>query len=106
MTCSLKRFVSTSKPNLHCFGNLNTHAIGDVCQVGSLEATLRSCNKVVDKDFAVLTELLMVQLLKLDTIEADGEAKVQRRIEVGENPFLYQTLYLSLSPVTNRFSNV
>lgn len=27
----------------------------------------------------------MVQLLKLDTIEADGEAKVQRRIEVRVN---------------------
>lgn len=36
----------------------------------------------MDKEFVVLTELLMVQLLQLDTIEADGEAKVQRRIEV------------------------
>lgn len=30
----------------------------------------------------VLTELLMKQLLKLDAIEADGEAKVQRKNEV------------------------
>ena len=37
---------------------------------------------MTDKEFVVLTELLMMQLLKLDSIEADGEAKVQRRIEV------------------------
>ena len=50
---------------------------------------MRGGNEVADKEFVVLTELLMVQLLKLDTIEADGEAQVQRRIEVGEkNGFL------------------
>lgn len=38
----------------------------------------------MDKEFVALTELLMVQLLKLDAIEADGEAKVQRRIEVSQ----------------------
>ncbi|KAH7542732.1 hypothetical protein FEM48_Zijuj02G0105800 [Ziziphus jujuba var. spinosa] len=51
-------------------------------KVGSLEATVRSGNKVAAQEFVVLTELLMLQLLKLDTIEAIGEAKVQRRIEV------------------------
>lgn len=55
------------------------------------------------QEFVVLTELLMLQLLKLDTIEAIGEAKVQRRIEVGENLFLCQTSYLSLSLFTNIF---
>lgn len=38
--------------------------------------------KVADKEFLTLTELLMVQLLKLDGIEAEGEAKVQRRSEI------------------------
>ncbi|GMI92036.1 BCL-2-associated athanogene 4 [Hibiscus trionum] len=38
--------------------------------------------KVAENEFLVLTELLMVQLLQLDSIEADGEAKVQRRVEV------------------------
>ena len=47
-----------------------------------MEATVRGGTKVTDKEFVVLTELLMMQLLKLDSIEADGEAKVQRRIEV------------------------
>ena len=51
-------------------------------KVVALEATVRGGTKVEDKEFVVLTELLMVQLLKLDSTEADGEAKVQRRIEV------------------------
>lgn len=51
-------------------------------KVVALEATVRGGAKVEDKEFVVLTELLMVQLLKLDSIDADGEAKVQRRIEV------------------------
>lgn len=38
--------------------------------------------KAADKEFVVLTELLMVQLLKLDSIEAEGEAKMQRKFEV------------------------
>lgn len=35
-----------------------------------------------------MTELLMVQLLKLDSIAADGEAKVQRRVEVSDSLLL------------------
>lgn len=38
--------------------------------------------KVSDKEFAVSTELLMMQLLKLDGIKADGEARVKRKAEV------------------------
>lgn len=38
--------------------------------------------EVSDKEFAVSTELLMRQLLKLDGIKADGEARVQRKAEV------------------------
>lgn len=37
-----------------------------------------SGTKLADKEFVVLTEVLMMQLLKLDTVQADGE----RRIEV------------------------
>lgn len=53
-----------------------------VFQVLTLETTVRNGTHVADKEFSVLIELLMVQLLKLDTIEANGEAKVQRRNEV------------------------
>lgn len=38
--------------------------------------------KVVDSQFSILSELLMRELLKLDGVEAEGEAKVQRRTEV------------------------
>lgn len=51
-------------------------------KVIALEATVCRGTKVADKEFVILAEFFMVQLLKLDTIEADGEAKVQRRIEV------------------------
>jgi hypothetical protein len=38
--------------------------------------------KLEDKEFLVLTELLMMQLLKLDGIEAEGEVRAQRKAEV------------------------
>ncbi|KAB1225734.1 BAG family molecular chaperone regulator 4 [Morella rubra] len=47
-------------------------------KVIALEATVCSGTKVVEKELVILTELLMEQLLKLDTIKADGEAKVRR----------------------------
>ncbi|KAF3454889.1 hypothetical protein FNV43_RR05337 [Rhamnella rubrinervis] len=74
-------------------------------KVGALEATMRGGNKVADKEFAVLTELLMVQLLKLDTIEADGEAKVQRRIEVRRIQSFVDTLDNLKAKNTNPFNN-
>lgn len=53
-----------------------------VGQVAALDRVVNSGSKVADRDFRVLSELLMKQLLKLDSIDAEGEAKVQRRIEV------------------------
>ena len=44
--------------------------------------TVNGGTKVVDSQFTMLSELLMRELLKLDTVEAEGEAKVQRKIEV------------------------
>ncbi|KAM1115282.1 hypothetical protein TB2_038366 [Malus domestica] len=51
-------------------------------KIVDLETSLLSGLKVSDREIVVLTELLMVELLKLDSIVADGEAKVQRRVEV------------------------
>lgn len=51
-------------------------------QITSLEATVSRGNKVAENEFTLLSELLMRQLLKLDSIEAEGEAKVQRKTEV------------------------
>ncbi|KAM5560489.1 hypothetical protein ABKV19_021580 [Rosa sericea] len=50
--------------------------------VSALGVVVNDGTKVSDKDFAVLTELLMRQLLKLDGIKAEGEARVQRKAEV------------------------
>lgn len=38
--------------------------------------------KVEDMEFVVLSELFMIQLLTLDSIESDGEARTQRKEEV------------------------
>jgi len=54
-------------------------------QVSAIEAAVNGGTKVADNNFIVVTEMLMIQLLKLDSIEAEGEAKVQRRIEVSRN---------------------
>ncbi|XAR55799.1 hypothetical protein NMG60_11036003 [Bertholletia excelsa] len=51
-------------------------------QVVALEAVIHGGTMVEEKEFIVLTELLMRQLLKLDSIEAEGEGKVQRKLEV------------------------
>ncbi|XP_058083744.1 BAG family molecular chaperone regulator 4-like isoform X1 [Magnolia sinica] len=51
-------------------------------KASSLEAIMHGGTKVAEKEFVVLTELFMVQLLNLDSIDAEGEAKVQRRSEV------------------------
>jgi hypothetical protein len=50
--------------------------------VAALEAAINAGNKASEKEFLLLTELLMSQLLKLDGIEAEGEAKLQRKAEV------------------------
>lgn len=51
-------------------------------KVFGVEAAVKSGRRVKDSAIAEPTELLMCQLLKLDSIEAEGEAKSQRRILV------------------------
>ncbi|XP_004240412.1 BAG family molecular chaperone regulator 4 [Solanum lycopersicum] len=51
-------------------------------RVVSIEEAVQRGTKVEDKEFVVLTELFMIQLLTLDGIEAEGEARTQRRKEV------------------------
>ncbi|XWS74373.1 hypothetical protein CRYUN_Cryun02cG0209700 [Craigia yunnanensis] len=62
-------------------------------KVIALDAIVRGGTKVAEKEFLFLTELLMVQLLQLDTIKADGEAKVQRRVEVSDYPVVLVSCY-------------
>ncbi|KAL0358989.1 UNVERIFIED_CONTAM: BAG family molecular chaperone regulator 1 [Sesamum angustifolium] len=51
-------------------------------QVSALETVASRGGKVVEKDVVNLTELLMNQLVKLDGIIADGDAKSQRTMQV------------------------
>lgn len=52
-------------------------------KISALESHICCGTEVVaDREFAVLSELLMMQLLKLDTIEAEGQDKLQRKTEV------------------------
>ncbi|XP_021638981.1 BAG family molecular chaperone regulator 4 isoform X2 [Hevea brasiliensis] len=74
-------------------------------RVLTLETTVRNGTQVADQEFVVLTELLMMQLLKLDTIEANGEAKVQRRNEVRRVQNFVDTLDNLKARNSNPFSN-
>lgn len=51
-------------------------------RVAELEVLVHDGTKVEEKKIVEPTELLMRQLLKLDGIEAQGEARVQRKAEV------------------------
>lgn len=50
--------------------------------MSALQAVVNGGTKVEDKQIVYLTEMLMRQLLKLDSIEAEGEGKMQRKQEV------------------------
>lgn len=61
-------------------------------QVSALESAVYKGAQVADNEFVVLTELLMRQLLKLDRIVAEGEARLQRKIEVHRVQTMVDTL--------------
>lgn len=50
--------------------------------MSALESIISKGGKVVETDVLRLIELLMNQLLKLDGIMADGDVKLQRKIQV------------------------
>nr|XP_043637041.1 BAG family molecular chaperone regulator 4-like [Erigeron canadensis] len=73
-------------------------------KVAAMETCAKNENKIVVKEVEVLTELLMKELLKLDGIEAEGEAKTQRRIEVRRVQGYVDILdNLKLAQSTNHF---
>lgn len=71
-----------------------------------LEAAVHSGDKVPDKEFVVLGEFLMRQLLKLDGIKAEGEAKAQRRLEVRRVQSLVDTVDNLKAQNANPISNI
>ncbi|KAI3908556.1 hypothetical protein MKX01_009358 [Papaver californicum] len=74
-------------------------------KVSVLEAAVHSGDKVPDKEFVVLGEFLMRQLLKLDGIKAEGEARAQRRLEVRRVQNLVDTIDNLKARNTNPISN-
>ncbi|TYG58807.1 hypothetical protein ES288_D08G251900v1 [Gossypium darwinii] len=74
-------------------------------KVNALEGIVHGGTKVDEKELLGLTELLMVQLLQLDTIEANGEAKLQRRAEVRRVQRLVDTLDNMKARNSNPFSS-
>ncbi|KAG5060476.1 hypothetical protein AAZX31_01G112500 [Glycine max] len=74
-------------------------------RVTSIEVAINGGNKASEKEFLVLTELLMSQLLKLDGIEAEGEAKLQRKAEVNRVQNLVDKLDSLKARNANPFSN-
>ncbi|KAK6152534.1 hypothetical protein DH2020_015169 [Rehmannia glutinosa] len=74
-------------------------------QVSALQADVDRGTKVDDKEIVCLTEMLMRQLLKLDGIEAEGEGKVQRKMEVRRVQSIVETLDVLKSRNSNAFSN-
>lgn len=58
------------------------------CQVTTFQAGIKSGNKPADQEMLGVSEMLMRQLLMLDSIEADGDAKALRRTEVCHIPIV------------------
>ncbi|KAI7749062.1 hypothetical protein M8C21_033841 [Ambrosia artemisiifolia] len=75
-------------------------------QVVSLETVVCSGTQVADKDFIFLTEMLMRQLLKLDGIDAEGEGRTQRKLEVRRVQGLVEKLDNLRAKNSNPNSNV
>lgn len=50
--------------------------------MSAFESIISKGGKVVEKDLVNLTESLMNQLLRLDGIDADGDVKLQRKLQV------------------------
>ncbi|KAF3448064.1 hypothetical protein FNV43_RR08772 [Rhamnella rubrinervis] len=74
-------------------------------KVSALELTVRDGTKVADKEFDISAELLMRQLLKLDGIEAEGDAKMQRKAEVRRVQNIVETLDTLKARNSNPFNN-
>lgn len=62
-------------------------------KVSALESIISRGGKVVETDLLGLVELLMNQLVKLDAIVADGDVKVQRKLQV-LTTLIFLTIFL------------
>ncbi|KAL8049724.1 hypothetical protein ABFX02_06G037900 [Erythranthe guttata] len=74
-------------------------------QVSALESITCKGGKVAEKDVVTLIELLMSQLLKLDAIIADGDVKLQRKMQVRRVQKCVETLDVMKVKNSNPTSN-
>ncbi|KAF6154416.1 hypothetical protein GIB67_028308 [Kingdonia uniflora] len=74
-------------------------------QVSSLETVISKGGKVAENDVLNLIELLMSQLIKLDGIVADGDAKLQRRMQVKRVQKCVESLDLMKINIATPYSN-
>ncbi|KAH1039973.1 hypothetical protein J1N35_041716 [Gossypium stocksii] len=74
-------------------------------RVAALEVAVNSGTKVTDEEFVIPAELLMRELLKLDGIEAEGEARLQRKAEVRRIQKYHETLDKLKTKNSNPFSD-
>ncbi|XVF08316.1 hypothetical protein REPUB_Repub06bG0216100 [Reevesia pubescens] len=80
--------------------------VDKLCErVAALEVALNNGTKVAEEEFDVSAELLMRELLKLDGIEAEGEAKLQRKAEVRRVQNFHETLDKLKARNSNPFSD-
>ncbi|TXG58858.1 hypothetical protein EZV62_016687 [Acer yangbiense] len=74
-------------------------------RVDVLEVAVNCGTKIAVEEFDVSAELLMRQLLKLDGIEAEGEAKMQRKAEVRRVQKFHEALDNLKARNSNPFSD-
>lgn len=74
-------------------------------QVSNMESIISKGGKVAEKDVLSLTELLMNQLLKLDGIFADGDVKLQRKMQERRVQKYVETLDMLMTKSSTPTSN-
>lgn len=74
--------IANAQKSLKSLAEINLEVEKLAAQVTDLEATASTVGKAVEKEVENLTELLMMKLIKLDGIVADGDLKLQRRVLV------------------------
>lgn len=76
---------------MDCFGT-------EIVQVTTLEATASRGVKIAEVDVENLIEMLMSKLIQLDGIVAEGDLKMQRRMQVIF--IIFKLLYIIISIYT------
>lgn len=73
--------------------------------MSALESIINKGGKVAETDVLTLIELLMSQLLKLDGIIADGDVKLQRKMQVCFNFYLFHLFrFIIIGSLSSHFS--